>query len=341
MQAVVLEKPEGALTLKQVPDPEISSREVLVEVQACGVCHTDVHLREGFFRPLGIDVFPIIPGHEITGTIREVGRDVSHLKPGDRVGVYFFYSCGTCRACLSGVDQACATLFTGSLPAAGLTVNGGYAQLVKAPAGAVLKLPDALDFVAAAPLFCGGLTVYGAMKNAGVKPSHRVAILGIGGLGHLAIPIARAMGAEVVAITGSKDKAAMAEGLGAHTVIVAKEEVGAQLLESGGADAIISTSIDPATIGEVMQGLRPRGSYVITGMTMEPVSVTPAAFAFAQQRVIGSIIGSRRDMAELLDLAVRHRIAPLTETHPVQDVNKVHARLSRNEVRMRAVLTMH
>lgn len=341
MQAAVLERPDQALVLKNVPDPEIGSREVLIQVRACGVCHTDVHLKEGFFRPLGIDVFPIIPGHEIVGTVAEVGPEVRHVKPGDRVGVYFFFSCGLCRACQAGADQACAALFNGSLPAAGLTVDGGYAQLVKAPAAAVIKLPDALDFVAAAPLFCGGLTVYAALKNAHVTPSHRVAILGIGGLGHLAIPIARAMGAEVVAITGTDSKAAMAERLGAHSVIVGREQVGAQLLASGGADTIVSTSVDPATIGEVMQGLRPRGTYVLTGMTMEPVSITPAAFAFAQQRIAGSIIGSRQDMEELLELAVRHQIAPVTETHSLDNVNEVHARLSRNDVRLRAVLQMH
>ena len=341
MRAAVLEQPNTSLIVKQVPDPSISSRDVLIEVHACGVCHTDLHIRDGLFQQLGIDVFPIIPGHEITGVVRETGADVSHLRVGDRVGIYFPYTCGLCRSCLSGVDQACSALYNGTLAAAGMSVDGGYAELVKAPASAVMKLPEGMGFVDAAPLLCGGLTVYGALKNADVQPSHRVAILGIGGLGHLAIPIARAMGAEVLAITGTPDKASLAERLGAHSVLVTKEHVGAQLLASGGADAIISTSVDPSTIGEVMQGLRPRGAYVITGLTMEPVSVTPAPFAFAQQRVIGSLIGSRRDMAELLELAVRHGIKPLTETHPLDNVNDVHTRLSQNEVRMRAVLTMH
>lgn len=340
MKAAVLEQPNTPLVLTTVPDPTISSQEVLIEVSACGVCHTDLHIREGLFQQMGIDVFPIIMGHEITGVIREVGQDVSHLRAGDRVGVYFPYTCRSCGACVAGVEQACATIYNGTLVAAGMSVNGGYAELVKAPASAVLKLPEALDLISAAPLFCGGLTAYGALKNAEVRANHRVAILGIGGLGHLAIPIARAMGAEVIAITGSTDKVALAERLGAHSVIVAKDQVGARLLEAGGADAIISTSVDAAGIGEVMQGLRPRGTFVLTGLTTEPVSVTPAAFAFAQQRIIGSLIGSRSDMTELLDLAVRHHITPQVEVHSLAEVNDVHARLTRNEVRMRAVLKM-
>ena len=336
MRAAVQEQVNQPLAIRNVPMPTLGRRDALLKVEACGVCHTDIHLAEGFFQPLGIDVFPIIPGHEVAGVVEEVGADVSHVKRGDRVGAYFFWTCGLCPHCLDGHETGCATLMTAP-KLHGFTVDGGYAEYVRIPAEHLIRLPDELDFVDAAPLFCGGVTMYGGFKSAGLRPDQRVAILGIGGLGHLGIQIAKAMGAEVVAVT-SKGKEEWARDLGAHHVIARNGDIGQQLLDLGGADVILSTTIEPNDIASALRGLRIRGSFVITGMTADPLSIMPAGFAFAQQRIIGSIIGTRRDQAELLELAVRNDIRPLTEVYPLDQVNQVHDRLRQQKVRLRAVL---
>ena len=336
MRAAVQEKVDQPLVLKDVPSPKPGRRDAILKVEACGVCHTDLHLADGFFRPLGIDVFPIIPGHEVVGIVEEVGPDVTNVKRGDRVGAYFFWTCGLCQNCLAGAETACGTLLTGP-KLHGFTTDGGYAEYFRIPAEHLLRLPDGLDFTDAAPLFCGGVTMYGGFKSAGLRPDQRVAILGIGGLGHLGIQIARAMGAEVVAITSAGTEE-WARDLGAHQVITRNGDVGQQLLDIGGADVVLSTTVEPSDITNVMKGLRLRGSLVLVGMTSDPLSIMPAGFAFAQQRIIGSIIGTRRDQAELLDLAVRDDIRPVTEVYPLEKVNEVYDRLRQQKVRLRAVL---
>lgn len=336
MKAAVLEQVGQPMVVKDIPMPTVGRRDALIKVAACGVCHTDLHLAEGFFRPLGIDMFPIVPGHEVVGVVEEVGADVTNLKRGDRVGAFFFHTCGLCPNCLDGHETACRTLFS-SPKMSGFSLNGGYAEYMAAPAQSLVPLPDALSFTDAAPLFCGGITMYGGLRQAGLRADQRVAVLGVGGLGHLGVAIAKAMGAEVVAIT-SAGKESWAKELGADHVLVRNGNIGKQLQDIGGADVIITTTIDPADINSVMQGLRMRGSYVITGMTVDPFSLMPAGFAFAQQRVIGSVIGTRREQAELLDLAVRHRIRPVTETYRLNEANEVHDRLRNQKVRLRAVL---
>ena len=336
MKAAVLEQVGAPMSIQDIPTPSVGRRDALIKVAACGVCHTDLHLSEGFFRPFGIDVFPIVPGHEVVGVVEEVGADVTNVKRGDRVGASFFQTCGLCQHCLDGRETACHTLFAGPRMS-GFSVNGGYAEFMATRAEFLMKLPDELEFTAAAPLFCGGITMYGGLKQAGLRADQRVAILGVGGLGHLGVAIAKAMGAEVVAIT-SAGKEAWAKELGADRVIARNGNIGQQLLEVGGADVVLSTTIDTADIANVLQGLRVRGSFVLTGMTVAPLSLMPAGFAFAQQRVIGSVIGTRREQAELLDLAVRHRIRPVTETYSLAEANAVHDRLRSQKVRMRAVL---
>jgi len=336
MKAAVQEQVDRPLVIKDVPMPQPGRRDAVLKIEACGVCHTDLHLADGFFKPLGIDVFPIIPGHEVVGVVEEVGPDVTHVKRGDRVGAYFFWTCGLCPNCMGGHETGCSTLMTAP-KMHGFTVDGGYAEYVRIPAEHLLRLPDELDFIDAAPLFCGGVTMYGGFKSAGLRPDQRVAILGIGGLGHLGIQIAKAMGAEVIAIT-SEGKEDWARDLGADKVITRNGDVGQQLLDLGGADVILTTTVEPKDISDVMRGLRVRGSFVITGMTADPLSIMPAGFAFAQHRIIGSIIGTRRDQAELLDLAIRNDIRPVTEVYPLGEVNKVHDRLRQKKVWLRAVL---
>jgi len=337
MRAAVMEAARQPMVIQERAVPPIGPDEVLIRITAAGVCHTDLHLSEGLFETVGINPFPVVPGHEIVGVVERIGAAVTVLAPGDRVGAYWVYSCGRCLSCLSGEEQACPRLLT-EFPANGVSRQGGYAQYLALPASHALPLPDELDFVAAAPLFCAGLTMYGALKNAQVRPGQRVAVLGIGGLGHLGLAIARAMGAEVIALTSTAAKADLAREMGARQVLYGTADIGAQLQANGGADVVVSTTIEPAAIAAVMVGLRPRGALVLTGVTMEPLPLVPTFLAFGQQRVIGSLIGSRRDMVELLQLAAQAGIRPLTETYPLAEANAVHERLRANQVRFRAVL---
>ena len=338
MKAATIEQRQRPLVVREIPDLEKPGpQEVLIEVAAAGICHTDLHIQDGLFSDIGIDVFPVVPGHETTGVISQVGSDVTHLKPGDRVGVYWIYTCGHCRYCLAGEEQACVS-YLPTLDANGFARQGGYATHIKIPASHALVIPEGLAMEDAAPLLCGGLTVYAGLKNAGLRPSQRVGVLGVGGLGHLAIQIAGAMGAEVIAATSSASKADLAMRLGANDVVVGSGTVGEQLRTLGGVDVILSSTLDAAAIANSMQGLNPLGCLVLTGLTADVLPVTPMALAFAQHRIVGSLIGSRRDTVDLLQLAAHHRIKPMIERFPLDSVNEAYERLRNNDIRFRAVL---
>lgn len=339
MKAAVQEQPKQPMVIKDVADPAPEAGEVLIKVQAAGVCHTDLHIAGGDFADFGYDPFPLIMGHEIAGEVEQLGDGVSDLKQGDRVGVHFVLACGKCPSCQMGEEETCVDFLSG-FAGVGWTIDGGYAEYVQVPAARVIPLPQALDFVDAAPLCCAGLTMYAGFKNAGLQAGQRVAVLGIGGLGHLAIPIAKAMGAEVVAITSTESKGGLAKQLGAHDVISgAVAESGQKLMEMGGANVVLSTTINPEAIVPTMKGLLPQGTLVLTGVTMEPMPIVPTMLIVPQHRVIGSASGSSQEQRELLQLAVNHKIRPMTETFPLEEVNAVHDRLRANQVRFRAVLT--
>jgi propanol-preferring alcohol dehydrogenase len=339
MKAAVLEYVQQPLTIKDVPTPTVGDQDVLIRVHACGVCHTDLHIADGLLSSFAKNPFPLIPGHEVAGTVEAVGAGVNHLKPGDRVGAYWWFGCGRCRCCLSGQEQACITSQS-DLRAAGLTLDGGYAEYMKVPAAYAMRLPAELDFVVAAPFFCAGLTMYAALKNSGLRAGQRAVVVGIGGLGHLAIQIAKAFGAEVVAVTSTDEKRELAKQLGAHHVVSATDGgVGKQLLDLGGGDIVLSTTLDFQAIRDVMRGLSPLGTLVLTGMTPGRLPLDPRTFILGQQRVIGINIGSRQDLHEVLQLAVRHNIQPMVETYSLEEINTVHQRLKKNEVRFRAVVT--
>lgn len=341
MKAAVLEQAQQPMVIKDVVNPTIGTNDVLIKVRAAGVCHTDLHIAEGMLAAFGIDPFPLIMGHEIVGEVEQVGSDVTHLKRGDRVGAYWSFGCGHCYYCRSGKEQTCMTnLISGGNPQAGITLPGGYAEYFTVDADYAMALPNEIDFVDAAPFLCAGLTVYGGFKNAAVSPGQRVAILGVGGLGHMAIPVAKAMGAEVIVLTSTDSKQTVAKELGAdHTIYGTGDEAGKKLLEMGGADVILSTTVNSKAINGAMQGLRPQGAMVLIGLTMDPLPIIPVQLLVAEQRIIGSLIGSRPDFQELMQLAVQNNIRPITETYALDDVNVAHDRLRDGKVRYRAVLT--
>ncbi len=338
MRAAVLKRPQTPLVLQEVATPAVGPREALVRVHACGVCHTDLHLAEGLFQAFGYDPFPLIPGHEIAGVVEVCGAEVTGVRPGDRVAVYWWHSCGRCPCCLSGEEESCLEGLA-QMQATGLTRPGGYAPWVSVPAECLVPLPAEIDFAAAAPFGCAGLTVYAGLINAGLRPGQRVAMLGLGGLGHLGLQIARAMGAEVIALTSSESKQELATRLGAHHVLLATgRDFGKRLRALGGVDVVISTTMDFQTIRDVLDGLLPQGTLVLASLTAGRLPIDPRTFVLAQQRVMGSFLGSRVQFQELLHLAVLHRIRPLLERYPLEQVNEVHQRLRENKVQFRAVL---
>lgn len=338
MRALIQERAQAPLVLQDVPAPAVGPREALVRVRACGVCHTDLHLAEGLFKTFGYDPFPLVPGHEIAGVVEEVGQDVTHMRPGDRVSVYWWHSCGRCRCCLAGEEESCLEGLA-QMDATGLTRNGGYAEWVSVPADCLVPLPAEIEFAEAAPFSCAGLTVYAGLKNAGLRPGQRAAMLGIGGLGHLGLQIARAMGAEVIALTSSESKQEIARQLGAHHVLpAAGREYGKRLRELGGADVVVSTTMDFQTIRDVMDGLLPQGTLVLASLAAGRLPIDPRTFILAQQRVMGTFLGSRLQLQELLHLAVLHGIRPVVEKYPLEQANEAQQRLRENKVQFRAVL---
>ena len=242
---------------------------------------------------------------------------------------------------MTGVQTCALPILEGlaKMQATGLTRNGGYAEYVSVPADCLVPLPAEIEFADAAPFSCAGLTVYAGLKNAGLRPGQRAAMLGIGGLGHLGLQIARAMGAEVIALTSSESKQEIARQLGAHHVLPATgREFGKRLRELGGADVAVSTTMDFQAIRDVMDGLAPQGTLVLASLTAGRLPIDPRSFILAQQRVMGTFLGSRLELQELLRLAVLHRIRPVLEKYPLEQVNEVHQRLRDNQVQFRAVL---
>ncbi|MGE5190088.1 MAG: alcohol dehydrogenase catalytic domain-containing protein [Gemmatimonadota bacterium] len=334
MKAAVCEAFGKPLVLRDVPEPSPGPGEVLIRVRACGVCHSDLHLVDGDWASWGTPL-PIIPGHEVTGVVERAGDPDSGLSPGDPVGVpWMQYACGRCAPCRSGAEMLCA-----AQRSTGVTVNGGYAELVKAPAAFVHGIPGGLDLAEAAPLLCAGVTVFAPLRRAGNLAGKTVAVAGVGGLGHLAIRMADAMGARVVAILRGGGKEDLARRLGARETIDAeREKVGKRLAAMGGADLILVTAISARVFEQCIAGLAPNGTLVVVAAIAEPAKVIPAALLTGQKRIAGSLIGTRDDMDAMLRFAADHGISPMIERHPLAKVNEVLDLLREGKVRLRAVL---
>lgn len=329
MQAAVLDEVGGSLRLQEVTEPKPARGEVLIRVAACGVCSTDLKVVDGLAGSV-----PLIPGHEVVGTIVEVGEEVHTTRVGDRVCVHPFFSCGNCAACGRGEEEACVL---GMTALAGVSGHGGYAELMVAPANHVVPLPDALSFADAAPLLCAGLTTYAAFRNAGVQPGDRTAVVGVGGLGHLAISIGCALGAQVYAVTSSPDKVADAESRGA-VFSGSVDDVTARLARDGGTDVVINTVDSLAPLARIIPVMATQGRVVLAAGSGDVLPVTPAQLMERQIRILGTFFGSTQDTRDLLELAVHHEIRPQVERYNIKSVNEVHDRLRQNRVRYRAVL---
>jgi alcohol dehydrogenase/propanol-preferring alcohol dehydrogenase len=317
---------------RSIPDP--APNEVRVQVEACGICHSDAFVKEGTFP--GID-YPRVPGHEVAGVVDAVGENVSEWSTGDRVGVGWHGGhCFTCEACREGDFVNCENgLITG------ISFDGGYAEYMTAPAEAVAKMPDDLSAEEAAPLLCAGITTYNALRNQDLRPGDFVAVQGIGGLGHLGVQYAAAMGFEVAALSTSADKEQLALDLGASHFIDASSDDAAEALQGlGGADLILATAPSSPAITSVVGGVGRDGSLVIVAATGEPIEVSPMALIQGRKSVSGWPSGSANDSEDTLDFSALTGVTPEIETFPLDEASTAYSRMMNNEARFRAVLTM-
>jgi len=334
MRAARVPEAGGDFELVDLPVPTPADDEVRVRVEACGICHSDAFVKEGTFP--GID-YPRVPGHEVAGVVDAVGAEVDQWSEGDRVGVGWHGGhCFTCEACREGDFVNCETgLVTG------ISFDGGYAEYMTAPAEAVAKMPGDLSAEEAAPLLCAGITTYNALRNQDLRPGDLVAVQGIGGLGHLAIQYAAAMGAEVAALSTSADKEALAHDLGAHHFVDVSAGDGAEALQAlGGSDLLLATAPNSEAITSVVGGLGRDGSLVIVAATGEPVEVSPMALIQGRKSVSGWPSGSADDSEDTLDFSALTGIVPEIESVPLEEAAAAYDRMISNEARFRVVLTM-
>lgn len=337
MKAAVLHALAEPLVVEELATPEPGEGEVLIKVAACGVCHSDLHLVRGEWDLLKpITKLPLIPGHEVTGTIAALGEGVEDLAAGDRVGVpWLHFTCGQCEFCLAGRETLC-----GKQQVTGCTVDGGFAEFIKAKASHTAKLPDNLTFVEAAPLLCAGLTVHRALNDSAVVAGQRIAVFGIGGLGHLAVQLAKARGAEIVAVDVSDDKLELARECGAdHTVNAATSQAYKEIKKLGGAHVAMVTSGSKAAYETALRSLRKGGTLSVVGMSPEPIPLSTVAMVSGEYRIVASAVGTRRDLREVLQLAAEGKVRCRIETRPFEQADAVLNEMQSGSLLGRVVLT--
>jgi len=321
----------GAELLPFRYDPgDLGLQEVEIGITHCGICHSDLHLISNDW---GISQYPFIPGHEIIGTITAVGPHVKSLKVGQRVGLgWQSNSCGECEWCSRGLENLCP-----SMEATCVHRNGGYATKVRANARFVVRIPDSLPSEQAAPLLCGGITVYSPLRDHCVNPSSRVGVVGIGGLGHIAIQFARVFGAEVTAFSTSTGKEEEARALGAHHFVHSRESKSMKEV-AGSLDFILNTANADQDWNVYIQSLRPTGTLCFVGVPPSPVSLQAFPLISGIRTITGSPIGSPHRIREMLDVAARHDVKATTEAFAMAKANEAIEKVKKNKVRYRAVL---
>ncbi len=333
MRAVQVATAKGALQLVEREVPTPGARQVRVRVQACGLCHSDAFTKEGLWP--GIQ-YPRVPGHEIAGVIDAVGPDVPDWKTGDRVGVGWHGGhCGHCESCRRGDFVTCRY---GQVP--GISYDGGYADSVIVPFEALARIPAELTPVEAAPLMCAGITTFNSLRNAGARPGDLVAVLGIGGLGHLGVQFAAKMGFRTVAIARGKDKETLARKLGAHVYLDSRaDDVGKRLMALGGAKVVLATVTSGEAMSAVIPGLGIDGTLIVLGAAGDPLRVSALDLIAPRRRIHGWPSGTSIDSQDTMAFAAASGVRPMTETFPLERAADGYARLMSNEARFRVVLT--
>ena len=335
MKSAVVQKPNSGIVIEERPIPQPKAGEVLIKVHACGVCHSDLMVLLGYF-PFAS--YPRVPGHEMAGVVEKVGEGVTSPKVGDRVGMPWLYSaCGRCDFCVRGDEVMCP-----SGTVTGVNQDGGFQQYMIAPANFVAPIPDALSFAEAGPLMCAGLTVFNGLRNADYSPGQKVAVIGLGGLGHLGILYAKAMGARVAVISSSPEKAAEARELGAEYFIDTKAQKVADALRAwdGGADIILATAPSSESATEAAPGLAPDGTLVALGVGAGNIQLNPMDLVGGRRRVMGSPSGGRSDLRATLSFSAHNKVLPRITQFPLADAGKVLQLMHDGKIRNRAVLVL-
>ena len=329
MRAAVIEKFNEPWQVRDLPDPRPAPGQVLIKIHASGMCYTDLHAHHGVF-PLKP---PFVAGHEPAGVIVEVGAGVTDLRVGDRVGVFWNQKgCGRCAACQAGRPGGCPDAQSW------MHLGGSNAELMLAWASGCALIPEGASFEAAAPIFCAGYTTMSGLRNADPKPGERVAVLGVGGLGHLALQFSKALGLETVAITGQANKKKELTELGADDVILAGDDPGKALRDAGGADIVLSTTNSAKQVSAAFGGLRAGGRFINMGLPDGAIAIDPMVLMFGQRQLRGSSQDERSDLFEALNLVASGKVKPILETYPLARANEARERLETGKVRYRAVL---
>jgi len=332
MKAMQVGRPGGDFELVEREIPEPGPGWVRVRVEACGICHSDFFVKEGAWP--GIQ-YPRIPGHEIAGRIDKVGEGVTPWQAGQRVGVGWHGGhCFVCEPCRRGDFINCQ-----NAKITGISFDGGYAQFMIVPQEALARMPEQLPAAEAAPLLCAGITTFNALRHSGARAGDLVAVLGVGGLGHLGIQFARKMGFRTIAISSGADKEALALELGADVYIdTAKTDPARELTRLGGAKVILATAPNSAAISAVFEGLGVDGKLLIVGADMKPLAISPGQLIGKRRSIQGWPSGAAMDSEDALNFSQRSGVRPIVETFALEQAEEAYARMIGNQARFRVVL---
>jgi D-arabinose 1-dehydrogenase-like Zn-dependent alcohol dehydrogenase len=335
MRAAQVVRPNGSLEIVEREIPEPGTGQVRVKIDACGVCHSDAMTKEGLWP--GIE-YPRVPGHEIAGTIDALGAGIAGWKVGERVGVGWHGGhCGYCDSCRRGDFVTCQV--APQVP--GIAYDGGYAEYMIAPAGTLALIPQELSAVEAAPLMCAGVTTYNSLRHSGARPGDLVAILGIGGLGHLGVQFAAKMGFTTIAIARGTDKEPLAKKLGASTYIDSKtQDPAAELLKMGGAKVVLATVTNADAMSAALGGLGINGKLIILGAAAEPLQVPAIPLILGRRSILGWPSGSSIDSQDTLTFSLLTAVRAITEAFPLERAAQAYEHMMSGKARFRAVLTM-
>lgn len=332
MKAAQVKEKGGDFVLVDIDKPSPKENEVLIKVEACGICHSDAFVKDGTFP--GIQ-YPRVPGHEVVGIIEDVGAKINTWKKGQRVGVGWHGGhCFECEPCRRGDFISCQ-----NAKISGISYDGGYGEYMCAPGEAIATIPEELSSAEAAPLLCAGITVFNALRNSGIKPGELVAVQGIGGLGHLAVQYAAKMGMRTVAISTSNDKKELAKELGAHHFINTDEKDAAKELKNlGGAKLILATAPYSEAITSVVGGLGINGKLLMVAATGDPVEVSPLELLMGRKSLAGWPSGTAMDSEDTLNFSALTGTKPKIEEFSLEKVNEAYDRMITNKARFRVVL---
>src|SRR5438128_4119316 len=334
MKAAQISKPAGDWELVERDIPEPGVGQVRVKVEACGICHSDVLVKDGLWP--GIQ-YPRVPGHEIAGRVDAIGDHVVEWKKGQRVGVGWHGGhCFVCAQCKRGDFAMCV-----NRKVTGIDFDGGYAEYMIASAAALAAIPDQLPAEEAGPFMCAGVTVYNALRNSGARGGDMVAVHGIGGLGHLGVQYARQMGFNTVALGRGKDKESLAKKLGAHHYIdTDAADVVAELQKLGGARVILATAPSAKAISALVDGLSPSGTLLVPAAPNEPLTLSVLPLIMGRRSVVGWYSGTAKDSQDTLEFSASTGVHPMIEKYPLSRVSEAYQQMHSGKVRFRVVLTM-